>query len=150
MNAPPELRIGDADREAAASALGEHFAHGRITREEYDERSAVVWASRTGSDLRPLFVDLPGPHPAVLGAVRRVTPAPSSRLARTGAPDAGAPARRSGRFPVLPLVLVVLGIALLADGLPVLLLILVLGWVLVFRRLRRVGGPCRAHGAQRG
>ena len=35
----PELRIGDAEREATISALGEHYAAGRLTKEEYDERS---------------------------------------------------------------------------------------------------------------
>ena len=35
----PELRIGDDDREAAVTALGEHYAAGRLTKEEYDERA---------------------------------------------------------------------------------------------------------------
>lgn len=55
----PELRIGDAEREAAIAALGEHYAAGRLTKEEYDERSARAWAARTGSALWPLFADLP-------------------------------------------------------------------------------------------
>ncbi len=57
----PEMRIGDAEREAAVSALGEHYAAGRLSKEEYDERSAVAYAARTSSDLWPLFVDLPQP-----------------------------------------------------------------------------------------
>src|SRR5680860_581040 len=59
MNIEPEPRIGDAERAAAASALGEHFASGRLTREEYDERSTEVWSARTNADLRPMFLDLP-------------------------------------------------------------------------------------------
>jgi hypothetical protein len=55
----PELRIGDAEREAAIAALGEHYAAGRLTKEEYDERAARAWAARTGSALWPLFADLP-------------------------------------------------------------------------------------------
>ena len=40
------LRIGDADREHAAAALGEHFATGRLSKEEYDERAQRVWEAR--------------------------------------------------------------------------------------------------------
>ena len=142
MSGQPELRIGDAERESAASALGEHFAHGRITREEYDERSAAIWAARTASDLRPQFADLPGPHPAVLGAARRL---PVGGPAR-GTVSPPRPARRGFRIPVLPLILVVLGVALLTDGWTALLLVGVLWWVFVFRVLYRVAGYCRSHG----
>jgi Domain of unknown function (DUF1707) len=54
-----ELRIGDTERDAAVRALGEHFAAGRLTKEEYDERSDLALRARTDSDLRPLFADLP-------------------------------------------------------------------------------------------
>ena len=54
-----ELRIGDADREAAVRALGEHYAAGRLTKEEFDERADPAWAAKTGSALQPLFADLP-------------------------------------------------------------------------------------------
>jgi hypothetical protein len=59
----PELRIGDVERDAAVAALGEHFAAGRLDKQEYDERAAIAWAARTAGDLTPLFVDLPAPHP---------------------------------------------------------------------------------------
>jgi uncharacterized membrane protein len=55
----PDLRIGDTEREAAASALGEHYAAGRLTQEEFDERSARVYAARTNAELWPMFRDLP-------------------------------------------------------------------------------------------
>lgn len=57
-----DLRIGDTEREAAITALGEHFAAGRIDKDEYDERSAVAWTARTSAALAPLFADLPKPH----------------------------------------------------------------------------------------
>ena len=57
-----DMRIGDAEREAAITALGEHFAAGRIDKDEYDERSAVAWSARTSAALTPLFADLPKPH----------------------------------------------------------------------------------------
>jgi uncharacterized membrane protein len=57
------LRIGDAEREAAARELGEHFALGRITAEEHTERLEQIWAARTAADLAPVFRDLPRPAP---------------------------------------------------------------------------------------
>jgi hypothetical protein len=33
-----EMRVGDADREAAAAELREHFASGRLTQDELNER----------------------------------------------------------------------------------------------------------------
>jgi hypothetical protein len=53
------IRIGDAEREAAIAALGDHFAAGRLTRVEHDERVAAALAARTNSDLAALFADLP-------------------------------------------------------------------------------------------
>jgi Flp pilus assembly protein TadB len=58
-----QLRIGDADREAAARELGEHFAMGRITADEHGERLDQIWAARTAADLKPVFRDLPRPRP---------------------------------------------------------------------------------------
>ena len=54
------LRIGDAEREQAAAALGEHYAAGRLSTEEHAERLDRVWAARTRAALGPLFRDLPG------------------------------------------------------------------------------------------
>lgn len=58
------LRIGDAEREAAAHELGEHFAMGRITVDEHGERLEQIYAARTAADLAPAFVDLPRPRGA--------------------------------------------------------------------------------------
>jgi hypothetical protein len=75
MTPQPELRIGDAEREAAVAALGEHYAAGRLTKDEYDERAGVAWTAKTNSALWPLFADLPrpqaGPRPAPASAPRR-------------------------------------------------------------------------------
>lgn len=59
----PEIRIGDADREQALQALAEHMSHGRLTIDEYGERSANVTAAKTRGELSALFTDLPEPHP---------------------------------------------------------------------------------------
>lgn len=102
----PEIRIGDAEREAAVAALGEHFAAGRLTKDEYDERADVAWAARTHADIRPLFADLPAP------GVR--TPDPRSPATPDVPTDRS---RRHGpRLPVVPLVLVVIGLVLLTHG----------------------------------
>jgi hypothetical protein len=56
-----ELRIGDAERDEVTSALHEHFAQGRLTREELDERLTATLSARTVGDLRAVTRDLPGP-----------------------------------------------------------------------------------------
>jgi hypothetical protein len=57
------MRVGDAEREEALRALGEHMSAGRLDLDEYGERSAQVSATKTFGDLLDLFKDLPQPHP---------------------------------------------------------------------------------------
>ncbi|GAB2591774.1 DUF1707 SHOCT-like domain-containing protein [Microlunatus antarcticus] len=61
--APPvrtgPVRIGDAERDEALDKLGEHFAAGRLTREELDERTDAAIGARFESDLEEIFRDLP-------------------------------------------------------------------------------------------
>jgi Domain of unknown function (DUF1707) len=54
-----EMRISDAEREAAAAELREHFASGRLDQEELNERLDRVFAAKTRGDLNGLFADLP-------------------------------------------------------------------------------------------
>jgi TM2 domain-containing membrane protein YozV len=61
-----ELRIGTAEREEAARLLADHFGMGRITPDEYETRVTDAYAATTLGDLRPLFRDLPQPHPGFL------------------------------------------------------------------------------------
>lgn len=58
-----EVRLSSAERESAVAALGEHYAEGRLDKDEYDERSDAAWSAKTPSDLHPLFHDLPGGSP---------------------------------------------------------------------------------------
>jgi hypothetical protein len=53
------LRIGDAERDRAIAALGDHFAAGRLNTEEFEERVDQAIRARFNDDLEPLFVDLP-------------------------------------------------------------------------------------------
>jgi len=55
----PDLRVSQAERDEVAAELARHFADGRLTIEEYEERIEAALASRTGHDLEPLLADLP-------------------------------------------------------------------------------------------
>lgn len=59
MNDMHDLRVGDAERDDATAALGEHFAAGRLTKMEFDERAEQVSTARFERDLTSVFEDLP-------------------------------------------------------------------------------------------
>ena len=69
--ADAQVRIGDVEREKALAALGEHFAAGRLSKDEFDERSSAAWSAKTAADLAPLFSDLPSLTPAPPARSRR-------------------------------------------------------------------------------
>jgi TM2 domain-containing membrane protein YozV len=76
MTDSESLRIGTAEREAAVRILSDHLSEGRLTLEEYEERMAVALEARTQADLKPLFTDLPPPHPAFMAAPPPMLPPP--------------------------------------------------------------------------
>lgn len=119
------MRISDADRESAVRLLGEQFAQGRLDKDEFDERSDAAWSARTWADLDPLFVDLPVRSPRVPEPVRPRGPAVPSRRAGT-------------RFPLMPL-LAVLVVVLVLTKMPVLLLVCLV-WFAVSLLGRSSGG----------
>lgn len=55
----PDRRIGDADREATATALGEHFAQGRLTFEELIARLDAALTATMQSEIAQTTRDLP-------------------------------------------------------------------------------------------
>jgi hypothetical protein len=110
-----ELRIGDAERDQAASALGEHYAAGRLTKEEFEQRVEQVWAARFQKDLAPVFEDLPDPRPAV----RRPAVRASAPLVRPVAQPSQWP--RPAVLPVVPLLLLALLAIAVINGMPWLL-----------------------------
>jgi hypothetical protein len=75
------LRIGDAEREQALTALGEHFTAGRLDVQEYSDRSAQVTEAKTRADVLALFQDLPQPHPAFSPATGDAPLVPARRPA---------------------------------------------------------------------
>jgi Domain of unknown function (DUF1707) len=59
------IRTSDADRERVTARLRDHFAEGRLTREELDERVTAALNARTFGELRRVLVDLPEPAPVL-------------------------------------------------------------------------------------
>ena len=128
-----EAGVGDAERFEAATALGEHFAAGRLDQVEYDARVQAAYAGRTRADLQVLFTDLPEPAP-----FRPARPPASAGWAAPAGPPGTGPAAVQARrsawcccwwcwsgsrycfllpgLPVLPAAVVRLGPARLALG----------------------------------
>jgi DUF1707 SHOCT-like domain len=129
---PHALRIGDAERDAAATDLGEHYVAGRLTLDELNERLDAVFSARTFGQLNRIMADLPGPgrlawrtawHSAVPHAVWDPAVFPYAHLGMPGMPWPAAslphgsrraeelqappnPADRAGRFAALSLLLI--------------------------------------------
>lgn len=60
---PPGIRASAADRERAIDVLKTAYSEGRLTKEEFDERSGRVMASRNYGELGAIVADLPvGPY----------------------------------------------------------------------------------------
>jgi len=118
------IRVSDADRDCVTAQLRDHFAAGRITPGELDERLSAALNAKTFGDLRRIMADLPGAVPASLGAAPpplRATPAWAVR-------------RRHPPFP--PLILLALLAALLIPGTGWLLAafvnVILLFWLMTF------------------
>jgi hypothetical protein len=82
------MRVSDAERQAVADRLAEHYGEGRLDQAEFDERVGRAMSAKTRGDLEGLLDDLPEPGPA-------------------GAP--GVPVRRRRRrhhYRLLPIVLI--------------------------------------------
>jgi hypothetical protein len=75
MAIDPNLRASDSDREAVAQQLRDHYAAGRITLDEFDERTTTTYAAKTFGDLDGLLSDLPST--AVVPVPDARVPAPS-------------------------------------------------------------------------
>lgn len=55
----PNLRAGDADREATSERLRCHHAEGRLDAEEFQERIDRCYQAKTVGELEQLLIDLP-------------------------------------------------------------------------------------------
>jgi hypothetical protein len=101
---PQALRIGDVERDAAAADLGEHYAAGRLTLDELNERLGAVFSAKTFAQLTQIMADLPGPGrlPWRTGPGRQGDP--GARAGR-GPQATSSPIDRAGRFAALSLLL---------------------------------------------
>lgn len=92
------IRVSDAERDQAIAELSEHFQSGRLTQEEFEDRSGRALKARTGNDLGELFTDLP----------RSGLPVPPA--SRAGG------LRRRSRLPVGGIILTCVLVALIAGN----------------------------------
>ena len=78
-----QWRVGDAEREAVAGQLREHYAAGRLSIEEFQARLDAAYAAATADQLRRVTADLPaaGPGPAAAPALAGPRPAGRYRAA---------------------------------------------------------------------
>ena len=77
------IRASDKERESVVDVLRDAYTDGRLTLEEFDERTSAAYASKTWADLRELTADLP--VEPVLGAdlpQRHLRSPPRSRWCR--------------------------------------------------------------------
>jgi hypothetical protein len=93
------IRASDQDREVVVATLRDAYTAGRLTLEEFDERTSAAYASRKWGELRRLTEDLPSQP--VLGSDvpgRRLPSAlPSTALSPTALPSH--PERNNGTIP---------------------------------------------------
>ena len=61
------IRVSDADRDRVTARLREHFAAGRLTPDELEERISAALHAKTAGDLRRVLADLPEPAATVPG-----------------------------------------------------------------------------------
>ena len=53
------IRASDQERESVVAVLRDAYADGRLTLEEFEERSSAGYAAKTWTELRELTADLP-------------------------------------------------------------------------------------------
>jgi len=75
-----DLRIGDAERDAAMAQLRDHFVAGRLTFDELTERIDLALTAKTQGHIDRLMADLPRPpRPA---RVEQAQPVPDQEAGR--------------------------------------------------------------------
>jgi Domain of unknown function (DUF1707) len=156
------VRIGDADREAIAAQLREHYADGRLTLDELNERLDQTFAAKTTADLDAVMRDLP--HVA-----RPFTDAPAAGSGNTSWQGQAWPGptgrsgwdyggRRCGRAAFAPL-LVLMWVALVYGAVTLfgigggdrpLAIVLLIAALAFLKRLFGFGGRRRGSGGSRG
>jgi hypothetical protein len=72
------IRASDQDRDVVVTTLRDAYTAGRLTLEEFDERTTAAYTSKTWGELRKLTEDLPAQP--ILGADVPGRPLPSPAL----------------------------------------------------------------------
>jgi hypothetical protein len=148
MTSDPRTRASDQDRERFAAALGGHYAAGRLTLEEFQERLNQAYAAKTFGELDGLMADLPGTDLGQLPDARPRQPAGNPPLHEQRAPG---PVQAPGgsRYVVLPLWLaitlgafVILMISGAGGGAWFVWIVVLLAFIMLRRRI--MSGPRRA------
>jgi len=95
------IRASDQERESVVDVLRDAYTDGRLTLEEFDERTSAAYASKTWADLRKLTADLP--VEPVLGAdlPQRHQPAAHQVVSPVPRPRYGGRDRPLGLLPVI-------------------------------------------------
>jgi hypothetical protein len=111
------IRASDKERESVVDVLRDAYTDGRVTLEEFEERTSAAYASKTWADLRELTTDLP--VEPVLGAdlpQRRLRPPPAAQqaLPTVPRPRHGARDRPLGRM--LPAIFILIMFAAAAGS----------------------------------
>jgi hypothetical protein len=119
------LRIGDAERDKAVEQLSDHFVAGRLTQDEFEERSDQATKARYADEVDLLFADLPELE--------------ATQPSRTMRSRAGAPSPLMFLIPILMLGLVASAVILAAPW-----LLWMLFWVAM------LSGPARHQRWQQG
>src|SRR6266513_1648360 len=72
------IRASDKERDSVVDVLRDAYTDGRITLEEFEERTSAAYASKTWTDLRVLTSDLPQrpPSPQPVAPVVPALPRP--------------------------------------------------------------------------
>ena len=83
-----QWRVGDAEREAVAGQLREHYAAGRLTIDEFRARLDAAYAAATADELSRVTADLPAAGPGAAAVPAPSGPVPAGRYRAAG------PARR--------------------------------------------------------
>jgi hypothetical protein len=111
MGGDNAMRASDSDREVVVSALREAFSAGRLTLEEFDERTSAAYASKTWGQLRELTVDLPESPELGIGKPKvpeQVTAVPKDEDPVLTVRVVPMPRRRHRRAPLLPAAMILL------------------------------------------
>jgi Domain of unknown function (DUF1707) len=158
------MRASDSDREKVVEILGVAYTEGRLTLDEFDDRTTAAYSAKTWGDLRSLTSDLPagaklsGPQAAGRSVAPRTEDPLAQDRALAGTPSGGTPsggtpstrpplqpARRPVFIPFLPIAIICLIVA--TSGHAAVLLVLLLPALIMMLRHRH--GPGR-HGTGHG